>query len=318
LAQRVFDSLVAPATGRRHQRLVRRAHTFARRRLIAAGDPCVAWSFEGGRLLLPLSHSLPIYRRDFPGYSANLLRIARHVQRKYPASPVIDVGANVGDSVLLLRQAAHMPILCIEGDAKYLDYLRRNTNNLEGVEVEPSFLGRSTTTVPGTVMVSNGTARIDVAPSGTGSGAVGIPVVSLDDVLLRHPRFRASRLFKVDTDGFDAEILVSSKPFLAVARPVLFFEYDPAFLETGPLTGVELLREIREFGYVAIAAYDNLGDYLLSASLDDERLLTDVDAHFRGRGSARYLDIAAFHEDDLDILEAVRSHELALAGSRRP
>lgn len=37
------------------------------------------------------------------------------VQQKYPDLSLIDIGTNVGDTVAIVRQDAHYPILCVEG-----------------------------------------------------------------------------------------------------------------------------------------------------------------------------------------------------------
>ena len=66
---------------------------------------------------------------------------------------------------------------------------------------------------------------------------------------------------------------------------------------------------MRRGGYRKLIAYDNLGEYLATADLSDSRLLRDLHA-FAGRKVKRYLDLCVFHEDDVDLAEAVRAEAL--------
>src|SRR6266852_517263 len=112
------------------------AHRFIRRssrklllhlRQLAIGvgfDPMVRYNLAGLELRLPLSHNLPLYRRSFPLYSSNVGRIAAAVAAKYRDIHVIDIGANIGDTVAIVRAQVNCPILCVEGDASVCEILR--------------------------------------------------------------------------------------------------------------------------------------------------------------------------------------------------
>src|SRR6516225_4669060 len=80
----------------------------------------------GFRLRMPATHPLPHYFSIFPHFNRNLGRIGKAVHRKYPSMSAIDIGANVGDSVAIMRSQSHFPILCIEGSPGYFELLRRN------------------------------------------------------------------------------------------------------------------------------------------------------------------------------------------------
>ena len=55
--------------------------------------------------------------------------------RRRPGS--IDIGANVGDSVVIVRDVSDAPILCIDADPRFHRYLKINTANLSDVTVLP-------------------------------------------------------------------------------------------------------------------------------------------------------------------------------------
>src|SRR6266545_3066092 len=63
------------------------------------GDPVITYEIGAGRLSIPLSHDLPLHRAAYPQYSSNLARIAASVAAFSDDFVVIDVGANVGDSL---------------------------------------------------------------------------------------------------------------------------------------------------------------------------------------------------------------------------
>ena len=300
--------LAAPARGLR-----RRALLGARKVVVAVADPPVRFDLAGVALLLPLSHDLPMLRRAFPLYSDNLRRLARAVASKYPDFGVIDIGANVGDSVALIRNAAPTaPVLCVEGNPHYVELLRANTAALQNVSIAPVFVGATTGELPASVESRRGSGHLKLGEA-TKTDAKAVPTVatvSLDSLLDRFPLQGRVKLLKSDTDGFEAVILTASADTLRRHRPVLFFEYDPDLLAQNGIAGSELLDFLNGVGYATCLLYDNFGDLLLAAELEDRRHLEEIDAYFRGRRSERYLDIAAFHEDDLDLYESFRAAEL--------
>jgi len=108
-------------------------------------DPTVEYKFCGSTLRLPLSHSLPFFRRASPLYAENLGRIAQQILTKYGTFGVIDIGANVGDVAAVIHQHAPLPILCVEGVPKFLELLALNVAAMVPAPViEPSFVGIGT------------------------------------------------------------------------------------------------------------------------------------------------------------------------------
>jgi len=120
-------------------------------------------------------------------------------------------------------------------------------------------------------------------------------------------------LLKIDTDGFDCQIILSSLPLLAEMRPVLFFEYDPNLFRDKQPDGFVVFERLREIGYGHFLFYDNEGDYLALTKADDTRLLRDLDGYFRGRQSEFYADVCAVQAVDLDLAERIREWELTSA-----
>ncbi len=296
--------LAAPVTGVRPRCL-----RCLRKWLVAHGDPSVAYDLGVLTLRMPLSHDLPVLRKRFPLYSDNLRRLTRVVGAKYPDLAVIDIGANVGDSVALVLSAVRANVLCVEGNARYLEFLRTNTALLPEVSIAPVFAGAATGELNASLHTVRGTGRLSVSDESSVVGAT-IPTVSLDSLLAQYPMKGRVKLLKSDTDGFEAVILASAMATLEQYRPVLFFEYDPYLLEPNGIRGLELLGALQGAGYRVVLLYDNVGDFVLALELNEKRHLEEIHDYFSGRRSERYLDVAAFHGEDYDIFEMFRETEL--------
>ena len=285
----------------------------ARKLQVLLHDPLVTYHIGEIVLQMPLSHQLPYYRRAFPEYSSSIGRIGAAIQRKYPDLSLIDIGANVGDTVAIVRQNAHYPVLCIEGAVAYLPLLHRNVEHLDDVEIEPVFLGESSVSVAASLQIAGGTAHL--AMSGQDEGLVSL--VSLDEVLSRHPRFNAARLVKSDTDGMDCQIISGAADYLASVRPVLFFEYDPDLTARAGATAIQVFDVLVAAGYRYALVYENTGNLIMLLDIGDKRLVADLDAFFTGHRGTRYADICAFHATDSDLALTLRESELAFFRSLR-
>jgi FkbM family methyltransferase len=271
----------------------------------------LAYDLEGNRLLIPAVHELVRYRRYWQGYGENLGTIARHVLAKYPTMSAVDVGANVGDSAVQLRRGAPVPVLCVEGDARFAELLRHNLRGVDDAEIEEAFIGPDRGDVRVERRSAGGTSWLVAA----GDAGEDVRFVTLGSLLASHPRFARPALIKIDTDGFDCDIVRAERDLLADLRTVVFFEYSPHMYADRD-GAFEVFSVLRAAGYTQILAYLSHGEYLAAASLGDERLLADLhsfataDVPF-GQPSLRYLDICAFHAGDEDVADAVRGELLA-------
>jgi FkbM family methyltransferase len=263
------------------------------------------------KLLIPAAHDLPRYRRYDSDYGENLRRVGATVHGKYPSLAVVDVGANVGDSALMLRGDGPVPLLCVEGDVWFARLLRHNVGGLDGVEIEEAFVGPASAEMAVSRRSEGGSTWL---LPGEG-GQEQIRFTTLGPLLDRHPRFAGSKLLKIDTDGFDCDIIKSEQAVLADLRPVLFFEYAPDMYRD-PRAAFEAFRSLRDAGYRTVLAYLNHGEFLVAADLDDGALLEDLHAFVTGHAaygqpSPRYLDLCAFHAEDADVHRAARDREHA-------
>jgi FkbM family methyltransferase len=266
LGERVQQSILRgdPSTNVGRARL--KAAIVARRLLVRLGDPTVRYRVGGIDLELPLSHELPFYRHDHPLYDARIGALAREL-----GGPVVDVGANVGDTAAAIRSESAVPVLCVEGDDRFFSLLERNAARLGDVELERVFVEAPER---GRVQRGSGTARIV-------AGDAELPAKPLGRILDEHPRFARPALLKLDTDGMDVPILLANLDLLERLRPVLFFEYDP-YLGAAP----EIFERLCEAGYGVAEWFENTGEPAGIVELPGH-----LHDRFVGHSGRRYADV---------------------------
>jgi FkbM family methyltransferase len=268
---------------------------------LTLGDPAVKYTYLGFKFLFPLSHDLPFHSLNFPTYNKNLALIGKYVSEKYKDSSIIDVGANIGDSVANLRQESRLPILAVEGNKKFLSFLIENIKQFRETVIAPFFVDEKKGKA--TLVNYNDSAYI-LSSNG------GESVVTMNFLLEEYPLFKKTKLLKIDTDGFDTKIIRSSVDLLDSQHPAIFFEYDPYFLLKQAEDGIEIFSFLINHGYESIILFDNIGRLVCSLSLsNDLHTIKYLDAYFNQK-SERFLDICVLTLEDDDIAKKIIDYYL--------
>jgi FkbM family methyltransferase len=274
-------------------------------RIVRYYDPLITYQISSQYLQMPLSHALPIVRQRHPDYSQNLARLASCIQTKYPDLKVIDIGANIGDSVFIIRNKVSCPILCIEGDPVFFKILQTNTADCKDLVIKQVFIGDNDVIANKELVVVSGTAHFIDSSNST-------EFKKLSSVLHEESQFSQAKLLKIDTDGFDLAIIRGSIDFIESAKPILFFEYDPFFLRNQKEDGISIFSLLQALGYHSIVIYDNFGRYLISLTLTETNQIADMHGYLLNRLGDYYYDICAVQAADLDIIQQLREIELSL------
>lgn len=225
---------------------------------------------------------------------------------------MVDVGANVGDSVAIVRRAGNFPIVCIEGDDRYFHLLARNVAGLDEVHIVKEFVGDNSNEQRVQFDSLGGTGRLRSVSSSKDS----IRTSTLAHVLARCPKGPPVQLLKIDTDGFDTLIIKGALTYLSERKCTVFFEYDPHFLAEHDKNSEQVFSLLDGAGYDTALVYDNYGDYVLSAALSNGQLWAELSAYAAGRNGEKYFDIAVFHCEDKDVAENARMTEMTLSKIR--
>ncbi len=69
---------------------------------------------------------------------------------------------------------------------------------------------------------------MDILIDGKGNNVI---FKKLESIVMEYPQFIHTKMVKIDTDGYDLIILRGGLKYLETSKPVLFFEYDPYFLQ---------------------------------------------------------------------------------------
>jgi FkbM family methyltransferase len=239
-------------------------------------------------------------------YSINLPRIAKYAESKYQTFGIIDVGANIGDTVALIRTAGvKQHVYSVEGEPTYLGFLNKNATLFSDLTIFETFLGENTDKLKGTTEVTDGTARLNK------NANAHIEVKKLDD-LANDNKLENIKLLKIDTDGFDFKILRGGLEFIKEQTPIIFFEYDAAYLEEQGENGTDIFDSLHESGYNTAIYYDNYGKMLLSLNIDNKLLIAQLYSYMRKKeGAFGYYDVCVFHNNDNDLAQEIIEKETA-------
>ena len=313
LAQQIFKSIINNRMTSRSDRFRYWAASKMRRLLLRFFDPLVRYRIGEIPLHIPLSNELPISIHRHPRCNTNIARLAKYTRAKYPNLSIIDIGANIGDSVAYIRSEIDVPILCLEGNPHFFPILQKNIESLPKVFAQQVFVGHKDERLNASVGEERGTSRIAMA----GTTPTEISTASLETILEAWPTFQGAKFIKIDTDGFDVPIILGALAFLARNKPVVFFEYDPNYFIPLGEDGLSVFTDLVNVGYTSALIYDNCGDFLRLDDLDDRRSLEDMHNYFLGWNSTRYADIAVFSAEDSDLAVSSRIREQAFYSSVR-
>lgn len=264
-------------------------HVARRIRTFFLGNRDVSYRVGDLTLALPGEHRLPEYQSAFDLYDRQLGLVAEAVHSVYPESIGVDIGANVGDSAAAIRARCAMPLVCIEGDDVYYDYLVRNASAIGNVTCVKSFVGAETGSISGHVNRHDGTSEIE---SGEGS----VEAKSLPDII-RENDIDLSRVsfIKTDTDGFDFAILRGSESLITLALPALFFEYVIDGIDSAQQS-LALIDALESHGYTFVV-FDNYGNLMRSVTSGAHGAFAELNAYLisglEHGGGVPYLDVFA-------------------------
>lgn len=245
----------------------------------------------GVPMAMPWSHRLPDYTRNDPAYGENLLRLAELLAGPEPLQ-VLDVGANIGDSTLLILHRVNARVLAVEPDEVFLPFLRHNVEGNDRVVVEPSLLLASGTSEGLRSVRVGGTAAFVQDDSG---GAT-VPMVGVDELRERHPDFSGIRLVKSDTDGYDVSLVPALARTWPDRMPVLFFEYDERLTRAAGFDPRQVWDDLAGLGYTDVAVWDNGGHPLARTTIGEARGL--VETSYPDSRKA-FWDVAVVHREDV-------------------
>ena len=155
-------------------------------------------------LLAPFDHKLPIYLGEYPEYDFRYWRIIEMISKALSSKKyaLIDIGANIGDTIAHFRNFSTGDIIAVEPSSYYFPYLLNNIAQFGSIQTIQAAVSTPTIQDKITLFVENGTGRTEIDET----AQYAEKIVYAGGLLSLIPR---NFILKADTDGFDGHIILS-------------------------------------------------------------------------------------------------------------
>ncbi len=271
-------------------------------------------------LIAPTEHRLDVFQASHPLYDRRFPLLTAVVSRHYPGANIVDVGANIGDTVALCRLAGcTSKIVAVEASARYFQLLERNlaaNRALFGsVRCVNAFVGSATDSLR--LEEAHGTAATRISAlhepreCSPDRNVTPVPTFTIGQVAGTNVS-----LVKIDTDGYDAHILRTELEWLHDRRPIVWAEAEVESNES-LVAWLDVLARLDVDIYSSVIAFDNFGFVIAAGRLVDTRVLIEGLLRYIHRHAAAdraqfgappiyYLDIALFPSDAASVFDEYR------------
>ena len=266
--------------------------SMARSILIKIGDPPCIIEIRGKSIYIPLSHPLGFNVTQHPHYDGVIERVSKFIRVREGRLIYIDVGANIGDTILFCSPQENDRILGIEADDIYLGYLKRNVGHIKNVTLLKILCASEDGQFSGSLRRDQGTARV------VENHQNHIPTQSLDTILTRHSEFNSVNFLKVDTDGYDFQVLKGAKKTILLNKPVVLFECEPNENPHYVRDLLEIWKFFSETGYRSALVYDNFGYFYGRIDLNNFSMLKNA-LFYQLTRTYYYYDVLLMPEEQL-------------------
>jgi len=204
------------------------------------------------KIILPPEHPLSMWSSLYKEYDKFLPKIIESI--KFNES-IIDIGANVGDTLFRLVHANKKPnYYSIEGDEYFFKYLKKNKELLEeNIKQKVTLINE----LVGKNLVGNLTQTSNPGSKFLVESKNGTKTKTLDEIIINY-KIENIKLIKVDVDGYDYNVLFSAMNEIKNNKPDLFFEY----MNLNKNDYIQLIEELFKIGYSNWTVLNNHGSII--------------------------------------------------------
>lgn len=282
-------------------------------------DPACKLDIHGKSLYIPLSHALPIYLNDYPLYDRLPQRLGTYLRKTYGAVHLIDVGANIGDTLAAFGNdsTSNDTFLAIEPYEKFGRYLQLNWRNNPNVKILSYICtGLEQSTNKYRIEEKNGTAQIVKNNKG-----LVLSERTLDQIIDENPEFENCNILKIDTDGYDFEVISGAENLIRRNLPAVLFECESSENENFLEDCANTLRFFSTAGYSTLLVYDNIGNFLGKYYLTELHAINNL-LFYQVTTKMFYVDMLIMNNNDIELfskseidffISRVKQHEIQLA-----
>ena len=298
LFERAMLSRPKTRLARLFNRILTHAYSWVRR----FSDPVVRVKVRDRYLYMNSSHALPQHAAIWPYYDTALPRLCVFLRRQRGYLSLIDVGANVGDSVSFIASKVSGSFLCVEGDGKYVDLLKMNVKDIDNVTIENALVSDVEETLCVSLVHTQGTSHVarTVARTSNRDRHGATATTTVDRLVEKHPAFAKTNVIKIDTDGYDFKVIRGSDALIRKCTPVIYFELSPEHLRLiGGEDPMSIFNYVLERGYSNALFYDSTGLPLMNVKTSETRTISMLLNYASIKGWF-YYDVLLFHDSQED------------------
>jgi FkbM family methyltransferase len=270
-------------------------------------DPIITVSIgDASKLQTKLSFKGTYYYARYHLYDRALPRICELVKNIDNELFLIDIGANIGDTAILVSEkVSGAYILCIDGNRQFHHFLKQNTSQIKNNAIfyDFRFCSDSSKNNQFNIETKDGTACLSKNHAGT------IDAATLDDMIMDNPLFRRTNVLKIDTDGFEITVLGGAKNLLTEQHPVLYFEFTPDAYVKNEQDHMALIEILISYGYTRTLFYTNLGIPVGIFDIRNHAKIQEVILQIDNKNIS-YYDIFAISDKNYDKYSSIYSSEL--------
>ena len=232
---------------------------------------------------------------------------------KNSGSGVIDIGSNIGDTLVLIKSKTDCKVVCVDPDIEFNILSNKNIkeNKLKEVLIYPYPISNDKRKVKIEKNHSSSTGNTINTEEGTITKTINDLVIDLNLDVNKH------KTIKVDTDGYDWDVLNSINDYCKNNTDnfdFIFFEHQTFLNNLGPTDDKRIWREtkyyesllkLRDFRYTNYHIFDNFGNFILKST--DLDCLNQIVKYLRisvnNRTTFNFCDILICKDEGVDIVE---------------
>lgn len=220
--------------------------------------PILACNYGDFTLYYPKSSVIGNHMAGGAGWNSNLRTVLTQLFEQ-PSPVIAEVGSNIGASLLQMMLAKpQAKYYCFEPSARFSPFLKKNVkvNGWSNVQVEEVLVSSKIETK--TLFNNASTASVVSADYDSHPFFFGQEVTA---TTLDHYFGDVERLdmIKVDTDGYDYQVLLGARHLIERLRPVLYFELAGYLLKDAGNTLDELMSYVCDLGYKSYVTFNPEG-----------------------------------------------------------
>ena len=197
------------------------------------------------KIILSPDHNLSLYNKLYPEYDKFISIVVKDLPKN---TSVIDIGANVGDTVCRMIQSNNkLHYYSIEADNFFFNYLNLNVKNFKKkfpykIDLIKLLVGQK---LQGKLVGNHGTKSLFKNSRVSDDNKV-IKSKKLDEIIIKY-NIKNISLIKCDTDGYDYNVIFSGINYIKKYKPDIFFEYHK-LNETSQVNYISLINKLLDIG----------------------------------------------------------------------